>query len=149
MKKVLAVASAGGHWTELMLIKEAFEGCDVAFVCTMEMYRSEVSHSRFYAIPGVSRLYKRYIPISIAKLLWILIKEKPEVVITTGSAPGMLALLFGKLFGARTVWIDSIANVEKMSFSGKMAKNFADLWLTQWPHQADQAKGLSYLGSVL
>ncbi|MGZ4993526.1 MAG: UDP-N-acetylglucosamine--LPS N-acetylglucosamine transferase [Methylobacter sp.] len=149
MKKVLAVASAGGHWTEMMLLKEVFDGHDVVFVCTMEMYRSEVAPYRFYSIPGVSRLYKRLIVVSIAKLLFILVKEKPDVVITTGSAPGLLAISFSKLFGARTVWIDSIASVEHLSFSGRMAKNFADLWLTQWPHLADPIDGPNYLGSVL
>jgi UDP-N-acetylglucosamine:LPS N-acetylglucosamine transferase len=149
MKKILAVASAGGHWTEMMHLKEVFDGHDVAFVCTMEMYRSEVAPNRFYAIPGVSRLYKHSIAVLIAKLLFILIKEKPEVVITTGSAPGLLAIFFSKMFGARTVWIDSIASVEQLSLSGRMAKNFADLWLTQWPHLADAVDGPTYIGSVL
>lgn len=149
MKKILAVASAGGHWTEMLLLKEAFADHDVAFVCTMEMYRSEVAPHRFYAIPGVSRLRKRSIAVSIAKLLIILVKEKPDIVITTGSAPGLLAIFFGKMLGARTLWIDSIASVEHLSFSGRMAKKCADLWLTQWPHLADAVNGPNYRGSVL
>jgi UDP-N-acetylglucosamine:LPS N-acetylglucosamine transferase len=149
MKKIVAVASAGGHWTEMMHLKEVFDGHDVVFVCTLEMYQSEVGSNRFYAIPGVSRLYKRLILVSIAKLLFILVRERPEIVITTGSGPGLLALFFSKMLGARTVWIDSIASVEHLSLSGKMAKKFADLWLTQWPHLANPVEGPAYLGSVL
>jgi UDP-N-acetylglucosamine:LPS N-acetylglucosamine transferase len=133
----------------MMHLKEVFEGHDVVFVCTMEMYRSEAGPNRFYAIPGVSRLYKRLIAVSIVKLLFILVKERPEVVITTGSGPGLLAIFFSKMLGARTVWIDSIASVEHLSLSGKMAKKFADLWLTQWPHLADAVNGPTYLGSIL
>lgn len=148
MKKILAVASGGGHWTQLMRLRKVFEGHDVTFVGVKEIYRSDVDGHRFYAVPDVSRLHKWSVLISLGKLAFILMKERPKVVITTGSAPGMLALRLGKLFGARTVWIDSIANVEEMSMSGKKAKKAADLWLTQWPHLADN-DGPDFLGSVL
>lgn len=149
MKKILAVASGGGHWTELMRLREVFNEHDVVFVGVKPFYRSDVDPHRFYRVLDVSRLYNRIsIPLLIGKLLFILIKERPAIVITTGALPGMLALLLGKMLGTRTVWIDSIANVEEMSFSGRMAKKFADLWLTQWPHLAD-ADGPTYLGSIL
>ncbi|GIW73864.1 MAG: hypothetical protein KatS3mg103_0386 [Phycisphaerales bacterium] len=38
--------------------------------------------------------------------------------------------------GARTVWVDSIANVEEMSMTGRLVGPYATLWLTQWPHLA-------------
>lgn len=148
MKKILAVASGGGHWTQLTRLRKVFEGHDVAFVGVKEIYRSDVDPHRFYAVPDVSRLHKWSIVFLIGKLLFILIKERPAVVITTGSAPGMIALRLGKMLGARTVWIDSIANVEEMSLSGRKARKSADLWLTQWPHLADP-NGPTFLGSVL
>ncbi len=148
MKKILAVASGGGHWTQMMRLKKAFEGHDVVFVGVKEIYRSDVDPHRFYAVPDVSRLHKWSLPFSVGKLAFILLKEKPDVLITTGSAPGMLALRLGKKLGARTVWIDSIANAEEMSLSGRKAGKFADLWLTQWPHLAE-TDGPTFLGSVL
>jgi len=148
LKKILAVASGGGHWTQMMRLREIFDGHDVTFVGVKQLYRSDVEPHRFYAIPDVSRLHKWTLVFSIGKLLFILIKERPSVVITTGSAPGMLALRLGKMLGARTVWIDSIANAEEMSLSGRTARKFADLWLTQWPHLAS-ADGPAFLGSVL
>lgn len=147
-KRVLAIASGGGHWTQLMRLRTAFDGQDVTFVGVKEIYRTDVNPHRFYAVSDVSRMNKSAIVFLIVKLLFILIKERPDVVITTGSAPGMLALRLGKIFGARTVWIDSIANVEEMSLSGRKVRKFADLWLTQWPHLAD-AEGPAYLGRVL
>lgn len=132
----------------MMRLVDAFQGHDVAFVGVKAMYEADVGSNRFYAIPDVSRLHKWSIVAALAKLLIIFAKERPEFVVTTGSAPGMLALRLGKLFGARTVWIDSLANVEQMSLSGQKARRYADLWLTQWPHLADQ-NGPAYLGSVL
>lgn len=147
-KRVLAVASGGGHWTQMMRLRQVFEGHDVAFVGVKEMYRADVAPLRFYAIPDVSRLHKWALPWSVLKLAFIFLRERPSVVITTGSAPGMLALRIGKLLGARTVWIDSIANAEQMSLSGQKARKVADLWLTQWPHLAKE-DGPKFLGSVL
>ncbi len=132
----------------MMRLRQVYEGHDVAFVGVKEMYRADVAPHRFYAIRDVSRLHKWSLPLSLGKLLFILLKERPAVVITTGSAPGMLALRLGKLLGARTVWIDSIANAEQMSLSGQKARRFADLWLTQWPHLAREG-GPTFIGSVL
>jgi len=68
--------------------------------------------------------------------------------VTTGSAPGLLALRLARLLGMRTVWIDSVANVEELSLSGRKARRYADLWLTQWPHLAKE-QGPEYRGSLL
>lgn len=146
--KVLAIASGGGHWIQLMRIRRAFDGYNVVFIGVDDMYRSEVISYKFYTIPNVSRLHKWSILYSVAKLFFIILKEKPSVIVTTGSGPGMLALRIGKLFGAKTIWIDSIANVEEMSLSGLTACKYSDLWLTQWPH-LEKPEGPKYLGSVL
>jgi UDP-N-acetylglucosamine:LPS N-acetylglucosamine transferase len=147
-KKILAVASGGGHWTQLMRLKDVFIDHEVVYVGVKEIYRDDVAPHRFYAIRDVSRLHKWAIFFTLAKLVFILLKERVDIVITTGSAPGMLALRLSKLLGAKTVWIDSIANVEEMSLSGRKASRYADLWLTQWPHLAKE-NGPQYRGSVL
>ena len=78
-------------------------------------------------------------------LVW---RTAPSVVISTGAAPGLFAIIFGKFRGAKTVWIDSVANCEQMSMSGKIAGKLADLCLTQWQH-LETGNGPHYLGSVL
>ena len=82
------------------------------------------------------------------KVLWVIIRLRPNIIISTGAAPGFFALVFGKLFGAKTIWVDSIANVEQLSVSGQKVKRFADLWLTQWKHLA-KPNGPYYKGGVL
>ena len=76
-----------------------------------------------------------------------MIKERPDVVVSTGAAPGYFGIRFGKLVGARTIWIDSIANAEELSLSGLKAGKHVDLWLTQWEHLAQQ-EGPHYHGNV-
>ena len=48
----------------------------------------------------------------------------------TGAAPGYFAIRIGKLLGARTLWIDSIANAEELSMGGQLVAEKADLVLT-------------------
>ncbi len=147
-RKVLAVASGGGHWVQLMRVVPALDGYEVVFVTVSESYRCVVPKNRFYAVGDANRWNKFLLLALAARIVWIVCKERPDVVISTGAAPGYFALLFGHLWGARTIWIDSLANVERLSLSGRLAGRHADLWLTQWPQLA-AAEGPQYAGALL
>ncbi len=147
-KKVLAVASGGGHWVQLMRLSPAFVGFEVVFVGVSGADRSQVANHRFYPISDATRWDKLALIRVALKLAWINWKERPDVVVSTGAAPGYFAILLGKLFGARTLWLDSIANVERLSMSGEMAGRHADLWLTQWP-RLERPDGPYFKGSIL
>jgi len=69
-------------------------------------------------------------------------------VITTSAAPGLFGLLFGRLFGAMTMWIASIANPEQISLSSRLAGYVAHRVLPQWQHLAYE-KRPQYQGNVL
>ncbi len=146
--RILAVSSGGGHWVELIRLAPAFSGHDVAFATVDKSYRSETSSARFYTVRDVTRWDKLHWPQTILKLAWILVRERPDVVISTGALPGYFCLRLAKLFGIKTVWLDSIANVDELSMSGQRIGRHADLWLTQWPHLAGP-NGPFYRGTVL
>ena len=147
-KHILAVASGGGHWIQLCRLEPVFAGHRTSYVSTQSGYRSDVGDARFYTVPNASRWNKVGVILLALRMLWILIRVRPQVVISTGAAPGYFALRFGKLLGARTVWLDSLANVEEMSHSGQRVRRFADLWLTQWEHLAGP-DGPQFAGAVL
>jgi UDP-N-acetylglucosamine:LPS N-acetylglucosamine transferase len=146
-KRILAVASSGGHWVQLRRLRPAFEGHDVAYLTTDPGHRAEVGSARFHTVADANRSDKVAVLRSALKIGWVLLRERPHVVVSTGAAPGYLALRGAKLLRARTVWIDSVANVEELSLSGRMSSGKADLCLTQWPHLAGGDVG--YEGAVL
>lgn len=147
--RILAIASGGGHWVELMRLKPAFEQLDVVFASVYPEYEADVLGHRFYSFRDVSRRDRLGFIVLAFQLLRIIWIERPKKVITTGSLPCCIALILAKyLMGARTMWIDSIANVRKLSSSGRLAGKFADVWLTQWPAVA-QSSGPHYWGAVL
>src|SRR5262245_2913838 len=87
--RVLVVASGGGHWIQMRRLQPLFDGLDAAFVSVKSMYADEVPGHRFYAVRDVTRWDRWGVAILIAQLTVILMIERPHVVITTGSAPGM------------------------------------------------------------
>jgi UDP-N-acetylglucosamine:LPS N-acetylglucosamine transferase len=146
-QRVLAVASSGGHWVQLRRLAPAFEGQDVAYLTTDRGHRSEVGDARFYVVNDANRSNKLALLRCALKIFRTVLRERPSVVVSTGAAPGYLAMRFARLLGARTIWIDSVANVDELSLSGQMASARVDLCLTQWPHLA--VGSVEYLGAVL
>jgi len=146
--RVLAISSGGGHWVQLLRLRPAFEGCRVTYVTVRKSYRTDVPHERFRTINDATRWDKIGLAKMALRLLLIMLVERPRVVISTGAAPGFFAIRFGKLIRARTIWLDSIANVESISMTGELVGPHADLWLTQWSHLAT-ADGIRCEGSVL
>lgn len=146
--KILAVSSGGGHWIELQRLMPAFSMHDVHFATVNETYNSDDNSARFTVIKDATRGTPLALVQLVFQLTVTIFKLKPEVVVTTGAAPGLFALVIGRMMGAKTIWIDSIANVDELSGSGRHAKQFADLWLTQWEHLA-KPSGPEYAGKVL
>ncbi len=134
--KVLAVASRGGHWIQLLRLRDACEGADVVYVTTVPEYREMIGNGRFRLVIEANRDRKLRLLLAALQMLWILAVERPDVVMTTGAAPGYLAVRLGKWLGMRTLWIDSIANAEELSLSGRLASRHATAVLTQWSHVA-------------
>lgn len=147
-KRLLAVASGGGHWIQLMRLRAAFTDLEQVFVCVDPDYRDQVPGHRFHCVNDANKDSKLALLVLALRMLWVVVRERPDFVISTGAAPGYFALRFGRYFGARTIWVDSIANVEILSLSGQIVAPYADLWLTQWPELARE-KGPLYRGQVL
>ena len=147
-KKILAVASGGGHWVQLLRLLPAFDGCDIAFATVNCAYRPDVAQHRFYVVNDATRWNKFALLMMAIRLMWIVVREQPDVIVSTGAAPGYFALRLGRLAGIKTIWLDSIANVEHLSLSGQKIGRYADLWLTQWPDLASE-EGPYFEGAVL
>ena len=146
--KVLAISSGGGHWVQLLRLRPAFDGCCVVYATVRSGYRVDVEGAPFEVIRDCNRWNKLGVLRSACSIFQLLWRVRPDVVVTTGAAPGYLAVRIGKWLGARVVWVDSVANAEELSLSGLKAGSFVDLWLTQWPHLAREG-GPQYMGNVL
>jgi UDP-N-acetylglucosamine:LPS N-acetylglucosamine transferase len=147
-KSILALSSGGGHWFELLRLKPAFEAHDVRWVCTDDDYRADVDGAEFHVVTDGNRNQKLALLVTVAQITWLLMRHRPDVVVSTGAAPGYLAIRLASILRIHTVWVDSIANAGELSMSGSKVGPYADLWLTQIPALA-QPNGPRYLGAVL
>jgi UDP-N-acetylglucosamine:LPS N-acetylglucosamine transferase len=130
-----------------MLLRPSFDQSDVRFATTIAP-RSQLGLTKLHVIPDCNRnrpLQAAWCAVSLASLI---LRHRPHVVVSTGALPGVIAIAIARRTGAKTIWVDSIANAEEFSMAGKHARKHADLWLSQWPEVAEAA-GATYAGSVL
>lgn len=144
---ILAIASVGGHWIELLRIMPLFKEKDVTFISNKISLKDTVKGYKFYTVPDANKDSKINLIRCILSVFAFILFLRPHVIITTGAAPGILGILVGKILGIKTVWIDSIANTEKLSLSGLIALRLADRVYTQWEHLATSK--VVYSGNLL
>ncbi len=133
---------------QLQRLRPAFAGEHVIYVTVDRSYRADIGTAPLYVVNDATRWSKWSLVKLAIRIAWIIMKERPDVVVTTGAAPGYFAVMFGKLSGARTARIDSMANDEQLSIAARKAGRWADRWLTQWPALAEPG-GPTYEGAVL
>lgn len=146
MKKIMAIASGGGHWKQLMLLTPAFENCDVRYVTTLAGLPEENNIVSFSIVKDANEKEPLNLLLCALQIIWCVLRFNPDIVISTGAAPGLLGLAVARILGKRTIWIDSIANGKELSLGGKISQKFAHKVLTQWPELAN--KKVEYVGAV-
>jgi len=147
MKKIIAVASIGGHWIQLLRIAQPMaEHYEMVYVSTHPKCATMVEGQKFFQTADFSRSDAWKLIPSFFKAIKTIRQEKPDAIITTGAAPGLVYLLAGKLLGRKTIWIDSIANVNHLSLSGRIAAIFVSRVYTQWQHLSTEK--INYAGDI-
>lgn len=134
---------------QLSRLGPAFEGLDKLYVTTLKGTRAPHGQRPVAVVQDASQTHPFELMLMFLQLAFVILKFRPHTIVTTGAAPGVFAVRIGKVLGARTIWIDSIANSEELSLSGRLVRKHADLWLTQWPHLVGSYPGLQYFGSVI
>lgn len=151
--KICAGASAGGHMNQLLKLLEYTDSWPqqpYLYLTTVDVLASKLAERGAVYVIGECNRYHPVLAIkTFIRCIRIAHKERPDVVITTGAMPMMLFCLVAKKFGARIVWVDSIANVEKYSMSGRFIRTFADLFLTQWAELAENDEKAEYVGALV
>ena len=146
-KKILAIASIGGHWIQMLRIARAMEEhYEMLYISTHPKCAAMVEGKKYYLTTDFSRSDAWKLIPEFVRQLRIIWKEKPDAIITTGAAPGLICVFAGWLLRRKTIWIDSIANANHLSLSGRLAALFVSRVYTQWPHLATNK--IHYAGDI-
>jgi len=148
--RICLAASAGGHISQLLKLAESWNGYETFCVTTTEVVRDKLSRfGEVYVVGECNREHPIRIISVLLRCIRIVLRQRPDVVISTGAAAGCMLCFLGKMLGAKVVWIDSITNVERLSLSGRMVRYIADLFLVQWPELAGRYKRVEFVGAVI
>lgn len=147
-KKMLAVASSGGHWVQLMRLTPLLAKYDVTYITT-NYGKDKHTKEKIYDVIDANNSERLKCLYMFFQVFKIVLFTRPDIVISTGAAPGVFAITLSKLFSAKTIWLDSIANAEKISLSARLVERFADVRLTQWEHLVDADNNMQYWGKVI
>ncbi len=145
---VFVIASGGGHWQQLLQMRAAWDVSDVRYVTTLPGLAAQFDAAPASLVPDCNVNEPVAAIRCFFAVLFLTLKHRPRHIVTTGALPGLISVLCGRLVGARTLWIDSVANGERLSASGRLARRFAHVTLSQWEAVA-QAEGVGFEGSVL
>ena len=148
--KICLVASAGGHLSQLLQLADSWNGYDTFCIVTSDLARGKLrKYGKVYIVGECNRQHPSRVIKVLLRCIRIVFRERPQVVISTGAAAGCIGCFIGKLIGAKIVWIDSIANVEKLSLSGRLVRHIADLFLVQWPKLTEKYKNVKFAGTII
>ncbi|TAL48576.1 polysaccharide biosynthesis protein [archaeon] len=128
--RICLTSSAGGHLNQLLKILP-IAGKDVFFMTSGKHMEKTLKGYRVYYIEDPVRRPLVFLTNSI-KSLSILLKERPDVVITTGAGMVIPTCFIAKIFGAKIIFIETLSRIESPSRTGKIIYPIADLFIVQW-----------------
>lgn len=64
--------------------------------------------------------------------LYIYCKIRPRYIVTTGVHTAGPMCCLGKIFGSKIIYIESFANINTKTATGRLIYLFADLFIVQW-----------------
>ena len=158
MKKVLFIASTGGHLTELLMLKDMFKKYDYYIVTEKtkdniilkQKYNNHIS----FLVPGTYTnnvakiIYPFKLLFNTIKSFFLYAKIKPKYIISTGAHTSGPMCLIGHIFGSKVIFIETFANTNTKSKTGNIVYRFADLFIVQWESMLELYPNAVYGGWI-
>ena len=154
-KKVLFISSTGGHLNELLQLSPLFEKYDSYIITEKDKANENLKQTygeRLYFLPYGTRaklftyIFK-YLFLCF-KTLYLYAKIRPKVIVTTGTHTAGQIWILGKIFGSKIVYIETFANTNRKTATGRLLYPIADLFIVQWEEMLKIYPKAVYGGSI-
>lgn len=134
--KICLISSSGGHFEQLLMLRKLSEDNELFIVTEKTKYNKKDKKITHY-IPQVNRKELLFIPkmgLNFIKSLYIFVKEKPDVIISTGALATIPMLYIGHFFKKKVIFIESFAKITSPTMTGKLVykKKWANQFYVQW-----------------
>lgn len=147
-KKLILVASFGGHFVQSQRIFPVLQDYEITVISTKKGARYYEGIEVKDEIQDCNFKEPKKAISCFLQSLKLINKVRPDVVISTGAAPGCIFCIISKVKGAKIIWIDSIANTKDLSLSGRIITKFTKNVFSQWEGVALKRK-VQYLGKLI
>ena len=152
MKKICLISSSGGHFEQLLMLRKLSEKYNVFIVTEKTKYNKNDKKINHF-VTQVNRKEFLFIPkmlIIALKSLFIFLKEKPDVIISTGVLAAIPMIFFGHLFKKKVIYIESFAKISSPTMTGNLVykKKWADQFYVQWESMLKVYPNAIYKGGI-
>ena len=150
-KKICFAASSGGHYEQLMMLKPLMEKYDSFVLTEKTRYTAEAAGKKTYHLKQVNRKEKIFLIRMLQNsflTLGIYLKERPNIVISTGVLAMIPMCLLVKMFGGKLIYIESFAKVTSPTETGRLLYRLADQFYVQWEPMKKVYPKAIYLGGI-
>lgn len=151
LPKVCFAASSGGHLEEILCLRKIRDSCPHFFITEDAVETGFLTEEKVYILPQMRRT-DPMILIQFVRAFGLTMKclhtEHPDIIISTGALATVPAILLGRFFGAKIVYIESQARTSSLSLTGKFARRFANLFFVQWRSLAAAVPESIYKGML-
>ena len=150
-KKICFATSSGGHLEEIACLKPIAEKYDSFLLTEYGGFNPITIGEKTYYISQINRREKAF-ALKFLKLFFdslrILLREKPDIIISTGALATCPICVIGKILGIKIIYIESFARVENASLTGRLMYKIADLFIVQWKELLSIYPNAVYRGSI-
>ncbi len=155
MKKVIFISSMGGHLNELLKLEPIFKEYDYYIITEKHKSTEYLKHIygnkiKFLPYCTRSKIFK-YIFIYtylILKTIYLYVKINPDIIVTTGTHTAVPMCYISKIFNKKVVYIETFANINKKTLTGKFIYPIANLFIVQWKNMLKLYPNAIYVGGV-
>jgi UDP-N-acetylglucosamine:LPS N-acetylglucosamine transferase len=147
--RICIACSTGGHMVQAKQLATVYEKYDYFYFTFSGGVASELQRTtRVRAIPNIVKHNPLSWLVGAVLSFYIVIVERPDVIITTGAGIVVFFCVFAKLLGAKLIYIESMARIERPTLTARMLYLFADLFFVQWPGLLKYFPKAEYMGRL-
>lgn len=145
--KICLVSSSGGHWEQLRKLQPLIDKYSGFYVTEKTPF---IKGDPYLMIQ--TDLKDKLMPfkmlVNAIRAIFIWIKERPDIVITTGTMVAYPFYLLSILLSKKFVFIETFGRSNEPTIAGKLMEKHSDLFFVQWESQKKFYENAQYVGCL-
>lgn len=144
---ICLVSSSGGHWEQLRKLQPLIDRYSGFYVTEKTPFVGEGPYLMVQT-DLKDKLMPLKMLVNAVRAVRIWMKERPDVVVTTGTMVAYPFYLLAILFRKKFVFIETFGRSNQPTVAGRLMQKHADLFFVQWESQKKFYKKAQYVGCL-